>query len=75
MDIHSRTWRWFRVSIFRSMGQYGMVMRLIPSRILTFEDLGLPGGDSDLPHPSPWSGSGGGSYRVRKTTTLATMLD
>ena len=60
---------------FRSMGQYGMVMRLIPSRILTFEDLGLPGSDSGSAHPSPWSGSGGGSYRVRKTTTLATMLD
>ncbi|MGI6455840.1 MAG: type IV pilus twitching motility protein PilT [bacterium] len=66
----------FRVSIFRSMGQYGMVMRLIPSRILTFEDLGLPREVTLdlLTRPRGLvlvvgpTGSG-------KTTTLATMLD
>ena len=32
----------FRTNVFRGQGHYGIVMRLIPSRIFTFEQLGLP---------------------------------
>ena len=32
----------FRVSVFRAKGNVSMVLRLIPSRILTFEQIGLP---------------------------------
>jgi hypothetical protein len=32
----------FRVSVFRQKGNISMVLRLIPSKILTFEEIGLP---------------------------------
>src|SRR4030065_1039159 len=32
----------FRVSIFRQKGHVAMVLRQIPNKILTFEELGLP---------------------------------
>ncbi len=32
----------FRVSVFRQKGNLALVLRLIPSKVLTFEDLGLP---------------------------------
>ncbi|MEW6536497.1 MAG: type IV pilus twitching motility protein PilT [Candidatus Auribacterota bacterium] len=32
----------FRVSVFRQKGQYGLVLRLIPSRIRTLDEIGLP---------------------------------
>src|SRR6056297_1289512 len=32
----------FRVSVFQQKGNVGLVLRLIPSRILTFEQIGLP---------------------------------
>lgn len=65
----------FRVSIFRQRGYVGLVLRLIPRKILTFEELGLsdhikkllqlPRGLILVTGPT---GSG-------KTTSLATMLD
>ncbi|MFB3785709.1 MAG: type IV pilus twitching motility protein PilT [bacterium] len=66
----------FRVSIFRTMGKYGMVMRLIPSRILSFEDLGLPlEATKDLLHRPRGLVLVVGPTGSGKTTTLATMLD
>ncbi|MDP8243152.1 MAG: type IV pilus twitching motility protein PilT [Candidatus Hinthialibacter antarcticus] len=65
----------FRVSIFRTMGNYGMVMRLIPSRILTFEDLGLPSQVRELLHRPRGLVLIVGPTGSGKTTTLATMLD
>lgn len=65
----------FRVSIFRSMGNYGMVMRLIPSRILTFEDLGLPPEVRELLHRPRGLVLVVGPTGSGKTTTLATMID
>ncbi|MBI1390222.1 MAG: PilT/PilU family type 4a pilus ATPase [bacterium] len=65
----------FRVSIFRTMGQYGMVMRLIPSRILTFEDLGLPSQVKELLHRPRGLILVVGPTGSGKTTTLATMID
>jgi twitching motility protein PilT len=66
----------FRCSVFRTRGNIGIVMRLIPHRILTFEQLGLPFESivEDLTAPRGMvivtgpTGSG-------KTTTLATMID
>ncbi len=66
----------FRVSIFRTMGNYGMVMRLIPSRILTFEQLGLPiEAIKELLHRPRGLVLVVGPTGSGKTTTLATMLD
>lgn len=66
----------FRVSVLRARGNIGIVMRLIPFRILTFEQLGLPVGAIKelLARPRGLilvvgpTGSG-------KTTTLASMID
>jgi len=66
----------FRVAVFRNMGNVGIVMRLIPSRLLPFEVLGLPKesiievlqAHRGLVIITGPTGSG-------KTTTLATMLD
>ena len=65
----------FRVSIFKQRGYVGIVLRLIPRQIMSFEEIGLPLGLKEvitLPRglvlvTGP-TGSG-------KTTTLATMLD
>ncbi len=66
----------FRCAVFRSRGNIGVVMRLIPHRILTWEELGLPK-DSVIDLLTAHRGlvlvtgpTGSG-----KTTTLATMLD
>lgn len=65
----------FRVSVMRQRGRYSAVLRLIPSRLLTFEEIGLPeAGMSVLSRPRGLvlvtgpTGSG-------KTTTLASMID
>jgi len=66
----------FRVSVLRARGNIGIVMRLIPFRIMTFEQLGLPIGAIKelLARPRGLvlvvgpTGSG-------KTTTLASMID
>jgi len=65
----------FRVSVFKQKGYYGTVMRLIPQKLLSFEQLGLqetirtlldaPRGLILVTGPT---GSG-------KTTTLATCID
>ncbi len=65
----------FRVSIFKQRGYVGLVLRLIPRKILTFDELGLPEVIKKLlvlPRglilvTGP-TGSG-------KSTTLATMID
>lgn len=66
----------FRTNIFRGMGNLGIVMRLIPSRIFTFDQLGLPRaslqtvleGHRGMVIVTGPTGSG-------KTTSLATMID
>ncbi len=65
----------FRVSTFRQRGVHGLVLRRIPSKLLAFDQIGLPDHIKDLllrPRgliliTGP-TGSG-------KTTTLATMID
>jgi twitching motility protein PilT len=66
----------FRCAVFRTRGNIGVVMRLIPHRVLTFEQLGLPfesvhdvlSGHRGMIIVTGPTGSG-------KTTTLATMID
>ena len=66
----------FRVAVMRARGNISIVMRLIPSKLLTFDQLGLPK-DSILEILNAHRGlvlitgpTGSG-----KTTTLATMMD
>ncbi len=65
----------FRVSIFKQRGYVGLVLRLIPRKIMSFEELGLPVSLKEvITQPRGLilitgpTGSG-------KTTSLATMLD
>ena len=65
----------FRVSIFKQKGVVGAVLRQIPNKIMTFEEIGLPEGlKAEISKPRGMflvtgpTGSG-------KSTTLATMID
>ena len=66
----------FRTAVFRTRGNIGIVMRLIPHRILSFDELGLPkesiidilNSHRGLVIVTGPTGSG-------KTTSLATMID
>ncbi len=66
----------FRVSVFKERGNFGMVLRQIPNRLLTLEEIGLPRGiimqllykPRGLILVTGPTGSG-------KTTTLASMVN
>src|SRR5208283_2205564 len=38
----------FRTSVFKEKGNYGLVMRQIPSKMLTFEQIGIPQSAKEL---------------------------
>ncbi len=65
----------FRVSVFRQKGNISMVLRLIPSRILTFEQIGMPPIVRALCRRPRGLFLVTGPTGSGKTTTLATMLD
>jgi twitching motility protein PilT len=65
----------FRVSVFRQKGNISMVLRLIPSRILTFEEIGLPIITRALCRRPRGLFLVTGPTGSGKTTTLATMID
>ncbi len=65
----------FRVSIFRQKGSIAMVLRLIPYKILTFEEIGLPKITRALCRRPRGLFLVTGPTGCGKTTTLATMLD
>jgi twitching motility protein PilT len=65
----------FRVSIFRQKGNISMVLRLIPTKILTFEEIGLPPLVQRLCHRPRGLFLVTGPTGSGKTTTLATMID
>ncbi|MEM8883977.1 MAG: type IV pilus twitching motility protein PilT [Planctomycetota bacterium] len=65
----------FRVAIFRQRGQAALVARLIPSRILTFDDIGLPHAVQELCDRPRGLVLVTGPTGSGKTTTLATMID
>ncbi|MCZ7592499.1 MAG: type IV pilus twitching motility protein PilT [Kiritimatiellae bacterium] len=65
----------FRVSVFRQKGMVGIVLRLIPSRLLSLEEIGLPPGLRDLLHKPRGLILVTGPTGSGKTTTLASMLN
>jgi twitching motility protein PilT len=65
----------FRVAIFRQKGRAAMVARLIPSRLMSFEEIGLPRAVQDLTHRHRGLILVTGPTGCGKTTTLATLID
>ena len=65
----------FRVNVFKQKGRVAMVLRLIPSKILTFEQIGLPPHCKDLLSRPRGLILVTGPTGSGKTTTLATMID
>ncbi len=65
----------FRVSVYRQKGFYGGALRLIPTRLLTFEQIGLPEAVKDLLTRPRGLFLVTGPTGSGKTTTLATMID
>ena len=65
----------FRVAVFKQRGKVGVVLRLIPNKLLTFEEIGLSTSIQKL----LWRPRGlilvTGPTGSGKTTTLATMID
>ena len=65
----------FRVSVFKQKGNITMVLRLIPTDIMSFEDIGLPKICSALCRRPRGLFLVTGPTGCGKTTTLATMID
>ena len=65
----------FRVSILKQKGHLAMVLRLIPSRLLTFEQIGLPDICQELVRRPRGLFVVTGPTGSGKTTSLATMID
>lgn len=65
----------FRVSVFRQRGDISIVLRLIPSRIMTFEEIGLPKICAALCRRPRGMFLVTGPTGCGKTTTLATMVN
>jgi len=65
----------FRVSVLRQRGRYSAVLRLIPSKLLTFEQIGLPESVKPLLKKPRGLILVTGPTGSGKTTTLATMID
>ncbi len=65
----------FRVSVFRQRGDLAIVLRQIPSKILTFEQIGLPEIVRDLIRRPRGLFLVTGPTGSGKTTTLATMIN
>jgi twitching motility protein PilT len=65
----------FRVAIFKQKGNISMVLRLIPSKLLKFEEIGLPPIVKSLCRRPRGLFLVTGPTGSGKTTTLATMID
>lgn len=65
----------FRVSVFKQKQVLGVVLRLIPSKLLTFEDIGLPPALKNLLLKPRGLVLLTGPTGCGKTTTLATMIN
>jgi len=65
----------FRASIYKQKGFYGLALRLIPSKLLTFEEIGLPDIIKDLMSRPRGLVLVAGPTGCGKTTTLASMID
>ncbi|MBN2144985.1 MAG: type IV pilus twitching motility protein PilT [Candidatus Aureabacteria bacterium] len=65
----------FRVAAFKQKGHYSMVLRLIPNRLLTLEEIGLPVSVKDLLFRPRGLILVTGPTGSGKTTTLASMIN
>ena len=65
----------FRVSVFKEKGQFGMVLRQIPSKMLTMEQIGLPPSCKELLYKPRGLVLVTGPTGSGKTTTLASMIN
>jgi twitching motility protein PilT len=65
----------FRVSVFKERGNYGAVLRQIPTRMMTLEEIGLPPSIKDLLYQPRGLILVVGPTGSGKTTTLASMLN
>lgn len=65
----------FRASIFRQRGYTGLVLRLLPSRMMTFEEIGLPPVIKDVCMRPRGLVMVTGPTGSGKTTTLASMIN
>jgi twitching motility protein PilT len=65
----------FRVSIFKQKGYVGLVLRLIPNKIMTFEEIGLPLTLREVINQPRGLILVTGPTGSGKSTSLATMID
>ncbi|MFN3484777.1 MAG: type IV pilus twitching motility protein PilT [Planctomycetota bacterium] len=65
----------FRVAVYMQRGNVGISLRLIPSKLLTFEEIGLPPSVKNLLFRPRGLILVTGPTGSGKTTTLATMID
>jgi twitching motility protein PilT len=65
----------FRVSVFRQRGRHSAVLRLIPRKLLSFDEIGLPDSIKPLLKKPRGLILVTGPTGSGKTTTLATMID
>ncbi len=65
----------FRVSVMKEKGNFGMVLRQIPSKMLTFEQIGLPESVKELLFKPRGLILVTGPTGSGKSTTLASMLN
>ena len=65
----------FRVSVFKEKGNFGMVLRQIPSKLLSYEQIGLPESVKELLHKPRGLVLVTGPTGSGKSTTLASMLN
>jgi twitching motility protein PilT len=65
----------FRVSVFKEKGNFAMVLRQIPSKLLTFEQIGLPPSIKELLYKPRGLVLVTGPTGSGKTTTLASMIN
>ena len=65
----------FRVSVFKAKGDFGMVLRQIPNKLLTFDQIGLPASVRELLYKPRGLVLVTGPTGSGKTTTLASMIN
>ncbi|HMO64676.1 MAG TPA: type IV pilus twitching motility protein PilT [Verrucomicrobiota bacterium] len=65
----------FRVSVFKEKGNFGLVLRQIPSKLLTIEQIGIPPSVRELLYKPRGLVLVTGPTGSGKTTTLASLLN
>jgi twitching motility protein PilT len=65
----------FRVSVFKSKGDFGLVLRQIPNKMLTFDQIGLPPSAKELLYKPRGLVLVTGPTGSGKTTSLASMIN